>query len=169
MMSFATLNDLLRARGLDAHRIVAIRNTLHPDDVCESFRTIDDVVRAGALSMLDRMQDGPLIEHDTLVLSFVAPSDHRAKLTSFRRFLMRRQGVVPGDIVYDYEAAHLLHSFIARAVTPVFYDALDEDGLDDLIGQLVITWPGSPTQHIRDASDPMLEVVAAEAVLATPG
>jgi hypothetical protein len=117
--------------------------------------------------MLDRMQDGPLIEHDALVLSFVALSNHRAKLTSFRRFLMRRQGVVPGDIVYDYEAAHLLHSFIARATTPVFYDAIDEDGLDDLIGQLVIAWPESLTQHIRDAGDPMLEVVAAEAVLAT--
>ncbi len=167
MTSFTTLNDLLCARGLDARRIVAIRNALHPDDVCKSFRTIDDVVHAGALPMLDRMQDGPLIEHDTLVLSFVALPDGRAKLTGFRRFLMRRQGVVPGDIVYDYEAAHLLHSFIARATTPVFYDAIDEDGLDDLIGQLVIAWPESLTQHIRDAGDPMLEVVAAEAVLAT--
>jgi hypothetical protein len=74
---------------------------------------------------------------------------------------------VPGDIVYDYEAAHLLHSFIARAATPVFYDAIDEDGLDDLIGQLIVTWPEPITQHIRDAGDPMLEVVAAEAVLAT--
>jgi hypothetical protein len=167
MTSFATLNDLLRVRGHDARNIVAIRNTLHPDDACDSFRTIDDVVRAGALPMLDRMQDGPLIEHNTLVLSFVALSNHRAKLTGFRRFLMRRQGVVPGDIVYDYEAAHLLHSFIARATTPVFYDAIDEDGLDDLIGQLIVTWPERTTQHIRDAGDPMLEVVAAEAVLTT--
>ena len=167
MTSFTTLKDLLGARGFDPRAIVAIYNTLHPDDVCESFRTIDDVVRAGALPMLDRMQDGPLIEHDTLVLSFVALPDGRAKLTGFRRFLMRRQGVVPGDIVYDYEAAHLLHSFIARAATPVFYDAIDEEGLDDLIGQLVITWPEPVTKHIREASDPMLEVVAAEAVLAT--
>jgi hypothetical protein len=166
-MTSLTLNDLLRSRGLDPQRIVAVRNTLHADDICDSFRSIDDVARAGALPMLDRMQDGPLIEHDALVLSFVALSNHRAKLTSFRRFLMRRQGVVPGDIVYDYEAAHLLHSFIARATTPVFYDAIDEDGLDDLIGQLVIAWPESLTQHIRDAGDPMLEVVAAEAVLAT--
>ena len=124
--------------------------------------------KAVGLPMLDRMQDGPLIEHDTLVLSFVALPDHRAKLTGFRRFLMRRQGVVPGDIVYDYEAAHLLHSFIARAATPVFYDALDEDGLNDLIDKLVIAWPKTSTHHIRDASDPMLEIVAAEAVLATP-
>ena len=167
-MTPLTLNDLLRTRGLAARNIVAIRNTLHPDDACDSFRTIDDVARAGALPMLDRMQDGPLIEHDTLVLSFVALPDHRAKLTGFRRFLMRRQGVVPGDIVYDYEAAHLLHSFIARAATPVFYDALDEDGLNDLIDKLVVAWPETSTHHIRDASDPMLEIVAAEAVLATP-
>lgn len=166
-MTSPALKDLLRARGLDARNIVAIRNALHPDDTCESFRSIDDVVHAGALPMLDRMQDGPLIEHETLVLSFVAMPDHRAKLTGFRRFLMRRQGVVPGDIVYDYEAAHLLHSFIARAATPVFYDAIDEEGLSDLIGQLVISWPEPMTQHIRDASDPMLEVVAAEAILAT--
>ena len=166
-MTSLTLKDLLRARGFDARTIVAVRNALHPDDTCESFRTIDDVVRAGALPMLDRMQDGPLIEHDALVLSFVALPDDRAKLMGFRRFLMRRQGVVPGDIVYDYEAAHLLHSFIARAATPVFYDAIDEEGLDDLIGRLVITWPEPVTQHIRDASDPMLEIVAAEAVLAT--
>jgi hypothetical protein len=169
MTSFATLNHLLRSRGMDARRIVAIRNTLHPDDICESFRTIDDVVNAGALPMLDRMQDGPLIEPDTLALSFVALPNGRAKLTSFRRFLMRRQGVVPGDIVYDYEAAHLLHSFIARAATPVFYDAIDEVGLDDLIGSLVIAWPEPITQHIRDAGDPMLEVIAAETVLATSG
>ena len=64
MTSFATLNDLLRARGFDARTMVAIRNALHPDDICESFRTIDDVARAGALPMLDCMQDGPLIEHD---------------------------------------------------------------------------------------------------------
>lgn len=166
-MTLYALKDLLCARGLAAHRIVAIRNTLHHEDICDSFRTIDDVERAGALPMLDRMQDGPLIEHDTPVLSFVALPGRRAKLTGFRRFLMRRQGVVPGDIVYDYEAAHLLHSFIARAATPLFYDAIDEDGLDDLIDKLVVVWPEPITQHIRDACDPMLEVVAAEAVLAT--
>ena len=71
-------------------------------------------------------------------------------------------------IVYDYEAAHLLHSFIARATEPVFYDAIDEDGLDDLIGQLVIAWPEPFTPHIRAANDPMLKVVAAEADLAIP-
>ena len=48
MMSL-TLNDLLRSRGHDARNIVAIRNTLHPDDACDSFRTVDDVARAGAL------------------------------------------------------------------------------------------------------------------------
>jgi hypothetical protein len=166
-MTMTSLSDVLHARGRDAHGITAIRNTLHPEDACDAFRTIDDVARAGALPMLDRMQDGPLIEHDTLILSFMALPGGRAKLTGFRRFMMRRQGVVPGDIVYDYEAAHLLHSFIARATEPVFYDAIDEDGLDDLIGQLVIEWPEPFTPHIRAACDPMLKVIAAEAVLTT--
>ncbi|WP_204307090.1 hypothetical protein, partial [Klebsiella aerogenes] len=70
--------------------------------------------------MLDRMQDGPRIAHEALVLSFAACEDGRARLTGFRRFLMRREGIVPSDIVYDYDAAHLLHAFIARASAPVF-------------------------------------------------
>jgi hypothetical protein len=155
-----TLVDLLAARGLDATNIVAIRNTLHADDVSNDFRTLADVIDANALPMLDRMQDGPRIAHDALVLSFAALDDGRATLTGFRRFLMRRAGIVPTDIVYDYDAAHLLHAFIARAATPVFYDAFDEDGLDDLIGQLVVQWPQPLEHNIVDASDP--ELVVAE-------
>ena len=67
-----TLADLLTARGFDAAEIVAIRNTLHVDDVSNDFRTLADVIDANALPMLDRMQDGPRIAHDTLVLSFAA-------------------------------------------------------------------------------------------------
>ena len=48
----------------------------------------------------------------------------------------------------------------------MFYDAIDDDELDDLIGKLVIAWPEPLAQHIRDAGDPMLEVVAAEAYFA---
>src|SRR5690349_10103830 len=118
-----TLAKLLAVRGLDAENVVAIRNTLHPDDVSNDFRTLDDVIAANALPMLDRMQDGPRIAHGALVLSFAALDDRHARLTGFRRFLMRREGIVPTDIVYDYDAAHLLHAFIARAQTPVFYDA----------------------------------------------
>lgn len=156
-----TLADLLAARGLDAANIVAIRNTLHPDDISNDFRTLADVIDANALPMLDRMQDGPRIAHNSLVLSFAALDNGCAKLTGFRRFLMRREGIVPTDIVYDYDAAHLLHAFIARAHAPVFYDAFDEDGLDDLIGELVVQWPLPLEQDIVDARDTALKVCAA--------
>src|SRR3954470_5866627 len=97
-----SLGGLLVARGLKAAGMIAIRNTLHADDVCADFRSIDDVIGAGALSMYDRMQDGPRIAHAASVLSFAALPDGRAKLTGFRRFALRRQGNVPGDIVYHY-------------------------------------------------------------------
>lgn len=153
-----TLADLLAARELDAANIVAVRNTLHAEDVSGDFRDLNDVIAANALPMLDRMQDGPRIAHDTLVLSFAARDDGCARLTGFRRFLMRREGIVPTDIVYDYDAAHLLHAFIARAATPVFYDAFDQDGLEDLIGTLVLQWPQPLEQHIVDANDAGLVV-----------
>lgn len=157
--SAQTLANLLGARGLDAANMVAIRNTLHIDDMSSDFRTLADVIDANALPMLDRMQDGPRIPHDALVLSFAALDDGRARLTGFRRFLMRREGIVPTDIVYDYDAAHLLHAFIARAHTPVFYDAFDKDGLGDLIGELVVQWPQPLERNIVEASDARLVVV----------
>ncbi len=155
-----SLGELLGARGLQPAGMVAIRNCLHPDDASADFRSIDDVVNANALPMYDRMQDGPRIDHDASVLSFVALPGGRAKLTGFRKFMLRRQGNVPGDIVYDYDAAHLLHSFIARAAAPCFYDATDETGLDDLIGHLVLQWPEPLTRNILGASDPGLAIVA---------
>ncbi|MGL4261022.1 MAG: hypothetical protein ACRCV5_15935 [Afipia sp.] len=155
-----TLAELLAARGLDAANIVAIRNTLHADDISNDFRTLADVIDANALPMLDRMQDGPRIPHGALVLSFAACEDGRAQLTGFRRFLMRREGIVPTDIVYDYDAAHLLHAFIARASTPVFYDAFDEPGLDDLISTLTVQWPQPLERDICIANDPGLMIVA---------
>lgn len=155
-----TLADLLAERGFDAADIVAIRNTLHPDDVSNDFRTLADVIGANALPMLDRMQDGPRIVHNTLVLSFAALDNGHARLTGFRRFLMRREGIVPTDIVYNYDAAHLLHAFIARAQTPVFYDAFDEDGLDDLIGKLVVQWPLPLDRDIVKTDDTGLTVAA---------
>ena len=154
-----TLADILTARGLDPANIVAIRNTLHPDDISSDFRSLADVISANALPMLDRMQDGPRITHGALVLSFAALDDGRARLTGFRRFLMRREGIVPTDIVYDYDAAHLLHAFIARAQTPVFYDAFDEDGLDDVVGQLVVQWPLPLERDIVTANDAGLVIV----------
>jgi hypothetical protein len=148
-----TLGDLLRARGIDPAGMVAIRNTLHPDDNSQDFRDINDVRRAGALPMYDRMQDGPRIGDGADVLSFIATEHGGARLIAFRRFSLRATGNVPGDIVYDYNGAHLLHSFIARAVTPTFYDAHELDALDDLIGNLSVQWPEPMSDDIRSAND----------------
>ncbi|MEW6639231.1 MAG: hypothetical protein AB1586_01910 [Pseudomonadota bacterium] len=153
-----TLADLLRNRGLDPAAVTAICNDLHPEHACDDFRTIADLDRAGVLHMYDRMQDGPRIAHDRCVLSFMALPDGKARLTAHRRFAMRRPGIAPGDIVYDYDAAHLLHSFIAHATAPVFYDVRDESGLEDLIGALVVQWPAPLTQDIRDADDAGIRV-----------
>lgn len=155
-----TLADVLRAGGFDATGIVAIRNALHPDDVSEDFRDTEAILRAGVLGMYDRMQDGPVIADGSRVLSFVAMDDARAKLTAFRVFKLRAGGNVPGDIVYDYDAAHLLHAFIARAAKPTFYDAVDIDGFDDLIGRLVVRWPEPMAKNIICANDAALAIVS---------
>lgn len=157
-----TLADLLRARGLAPETLVAIRNDLPAGSVCDDFRNIADVERAGVLQMLDRMQDGPRIPHGARVLSFMALPNGQAKLTAFRTFLMRRPGIAPGDIVYDYDAAHLLHSFISGATAPVFYDASDQEGLEDLIGRLVVRWPEPVAQDLRGADDVGIGVVGAQ-------
>lgn len=154
-----TLGELLRARGLASTHTVAVRNTLHPDDASSDFRTIEDVQRAAALATYDRMQDGPRFGDNAEVLSFIATEDGEAKLTAFRRFTRRERGNVPGDIVYDYDAAPLLHAFIARAAHPTFYDTRDLDALDDLVGKLVVRWPEPLQENIRAANDESLLVV----------
>jgi len=146
-----TLGEWLAGRGLDPCLIVATYNDLDPLDACDNFRDIADVVAANVHQLLDRMQDGPRIADGAVVLSFVAMGDRKARLTSFRRFRMRAPGMVPGDIVYDYDAAHLLHAFIARSDRPHFYDVSDEDGMDDAIGHLTVDWPGDNTSAIVTA------------------
>lgn len=155
-----TLGQLLHARHLPTAGAVAIRNTLHPDDASDDFRDIDDIARINALGMYDRMQDGQRVADGTSVLSFAAMAGGRARLTGFRTFLMRAPGNVPGDIVYDYDAAHLLHSFIARAQAPIFYDAIARSGLDDLIGKLVVQWREPLADHICPATDSGLVAIA---------
>ena len=154
-----SLGALLRRRGLLPDDLIAIGNSLHPEDMSADFRDIDDVIGANALPMYDRMQDGPRLGHAASVLSFAALPFGQARLTGFRKFMLRRQGNEPGDIVYDYDAAHLLHSFIARAAAPCFYDATDQSGLDDLIGDLVLQWPQPLTRNILRATDAGLRVV----------
>ena len=148
-----TLGELLQARGLLTPDTIAIRNTLHPEDVSDDFPDTKAIVDAGVIGMYDRMQDSAVIADGSRVLSFVALDNGRARLTAFRAFRLRAGGNVPGDIVYDYDAAHLLHAFIARAATPMFYDAFEIDGLDDLIGALIVQWPEPLTMNLREASE----------------
>lgn len=152
-MSLPTLAAALRSRGIAPEGILAIRNALSPALVGGDFSEIADLERAGVLHLYDRMQDGPRLPHGARVLSFVALPAGQARLTAFRRFLMRRPGIVPGDIVYDHDAAHLLHGFIAHAQEPVFYDVEDEDGVGDLIGTLTVQWPEPLTNDILPADD----------------
>lgn len=154
-----TLGELLRIRNLLTPTTIAIRNALHPDDVSEDFRDTEAIVSAGVIGMYDRMQDGAVIADGSAVLSFVALDGGRARFTAFRTFKLRAGGNVPGDIVYDYDAAHLLHAFIARAAQPMFYDAVDVDGLDDLIEHLVVQWPQPLAMNVRNADDEGLVIL----------
>ena len=155
-----TLGELLQARGLLTPNTIAIRNTLHPEDVSDDFPDTKAIVDAGVIGMYDRMQDSAVIADGSRVLSFVALDNGRAKLTAFRTFRLRAGGNVPGDIVYDYDAAHLLHAFIARAATPMFYDAIEIDGLDDLIGTMTVQWPEPLAMNVRIADDAGLVMIA---------
>ena len=155
-----TLGELLQARGLLTPNTIAIRNTLHPEDVSDDFPDTKAIVDAGVIGMYDRMQDSAVIADGSRVLSFVALDNGRAKLTAFRTFKLRAGGNVPGDIVYDYDAAHLLHAFIARAATPMFYDAIEIDGLDDLIGTMTVQWPEPLAMNVRIADDAGLVVIS---------
>lgn len=153
------LTALLSRRGIAPQSVTAIRNALAPALVCDDFAQIADLERAGILHLYDRMQDGPRIAHGARVMSFIALPGGQARLTSFRHFLMRRPGIVPGDLVYDHDAAHLLHSFIGQAREPVFYDVEDDDSLADLIGALTVQWPEPLTQDILPAADGRIAVL----------
>lgn len=159
MMNGGNLAALLRRRGIAPQSVTAIRNALAPALVCDDFVEIADLERTGILHLYDRMQDGARIAHGARVMSFVALPTGQARLTGFRRFLMRRPGIVPADIVYDHDAAHLLHGFIGHAREPVFYDVEDDDGLADLIGSLTVQWPKPLTQDILPAADGRMAVL----------
>jgi hypothetical protein len=153
-----SLANLLRGRGLLESGIRAIRHTLHADDRSEDFPSLGHVVSQNLLPVYERMQDGRRLGHNNPILSFVAEPGGYARLVGFRRVFARRRGIVPGDIVYDYEAAPLLHSFISRARCPVFYDTIDLDGLADLFGRLVIRWPAPLVRKVLRVDEPGLAV-----------
>ena len=130
-----------------------MRASLNPADRGDGFNSTADLVSTGTIDLYARMQDGQRFGPQADVLVFAAEAGGMARLRSFRTYRARRRGIAPGDIVYDYDAAHLLHSFISRARHPTFYDAFDRDELADLTGQLVVHWPAPMMRNIRKALD----------------
>lgn len=155
-----TVADVLRERGLLEPGARAIRHSLHAEDRSDDFPSLDAVLRQNLLGVYERMQDGRRLGHDNALLSFVAEPGGRARLVGYRRVFARRRGICPGDIVYDAEAAPLLHSFISRARAPTFYDAVEMAGLNDLFGRLVVDWPAPLVRNVRGAAEPGLAVAA---------
>jgi len=154
-----TLGALLAARGLTkGEPLFALRTTLDPRDVSDDHRTTADLLATGHERAYARMQEGLRLGSGRAILCFVGEAGGRARFTGFRRFMARRPGVAPGDIVYDYDIADLLHQFIARSRRPVFYDALDLTGLDDLTGRLVVSWPKPAMVRLRPADHPGLRI-----------
>ncbi|MCC0005673.1 MAG: hypothetical protein H6872_11185 [Methylobacteriaceae bacterium] len=108
--------------------------------------SLEFLAKTGHDLVYERMQNGRVFGAEAQVLSFRGEAGGRARLSGFRRLVARRPGIAPGDIVYDYDVAHLLHDFISRAKHPTFYDAFPLRGLDDLVGRLVVQWP-KPYMH----------------------
>ncbi len=146
------LGDLVAARAVDVSGpVFALRTTLDPRDVTDDHRTTADLLRLGHERAYSRMQEGIRLGSGREILCFAGLPQGRAVFTGFRRFFARRPGVVPGDIVYDYDVSDLFHQFVARSRRPVFYDAIDLPGFDDLLGRLVVQWPRPAMIGLRPA------------------
>jgi hypothetical protein len=154
-----SLAALLAERQLVSPRMRAVRHTLDRRDRTSDLQTIGDIVKAGQLLVYGRMQEGRKLGHDNALLSFVGEPEGRARLVGFAQVFARRRGVAPGDIIYDYDAAPLLHNFISRSRVPTFYDFFDLPGLEDLVGRLVVQWPRPHAVNVRKALDPGLVVI----------
>ena len=156
-----TLAALLAPRALaPGEHLFALRTTLDPRDRTDDHRSSADLLATGHERAYARMQEGLGLGSGRAILCFVGEPGGTARFTGFRRFFARRPGIVPGDIVYDYDVADLFHQFAARAHRPVFYDALDLAGLDDLVGRLVVAWPRPAMIKMRPADHPDLTVIA---------
>lgn len=156
------LSRLIAARALlPGETLFALRTTLDPRDVTDDHRVTADLLATGHERAYARMQEGIALGSGRAILCFVGEPGSRARFTGLRRFFARRPGVVPGDIVYDYDVADLFHQFVARSRRPVFYDAIDLPGLDDCVGRLVVDWPRPAMVRLRPADHPGL-IVAAE-------
>lgn len=152
-----TLGEQLADHGMAAAGVLAIRISLHAQDRTDDIRSLQDLPLASAIAY-GRMQNGRRFGDEVPALLFLAEAGLRARLAGYVLLKARRRGLAPGDIVYDPDLAPLLHNFIARCRHPMFYDALDLDGLEKLIGQLVIRWPSPALRNRRSADDPSIMV-----------
>ncbi|MFT4096250.1 MAG: hypothetical protein QM651_03955 [Rhodoblastus sp.] len=153
------LASLLTERGLDPAAILAHRNTLDPRDISADAPSLEALAASGHDLVYERMQNGRVFGAEADVLSFRGEAGGRARLAGFRRLVARRPGVAPGDIVYDYDVAHLLHDFISRAKHPTFYDAFALQHVADLVGRLVVQWPKPYMRQRLSADDAGLVVI----------
>lgn len=153
------LGDLLARRHLlDGETPWALRLTLDRRDRGADHPSMAALVANGHDRAYSRMQEGLRLGSGRAVLVFAAEAGGRARFRGFRRYLARRPGIAPGDLVYDYDVADLFHAFIARSRRPVFYDALDLPGLDDLVDRLTVAWPPPAMVALRPAVHPGLIV-----------
>lgn len=157
------LADLLATRAAEkAEHLFALRTTLDPRDTTDDHRTTTDLIRLGHERAYARMHEGLRLGSGREILCFAGLPGGRAVFQGFRRFFARRPGIVPGDIVYDYDVSDLFHQFVARSRRPVFYDAIDLPGFEDLVGRLVVRWPRPAMIRLRPATHPALVVTAPE-------
>ena len=151
------LAAFLAARGLgDAEPLWALRLTLDPRDRCPEHPSLAALVAQGHDRAYSRMSEGLRLGSGRAILVFAAEPGGRSRFRGFRRYLPRRPGIAPGDIVYDYDVHDLFHAFVARSRRPVFYDALDLPGLDDQTDRLVVDWPRPAMLALRPADHPGL-------------
>ena len=153
------LATLLAGRGLDPAGLIAHRNTLDPRDRGPDAPSLAALAKTGHDLVYERMQNGLQFGPEAQVLSFRGEPGGLARLAGFRRLVARRPGIAPGDIVYDYDVAHLLHDFISRAKRPTFYDAFPIGGVDDLVGRLTVKWPQPLMRKRLRADDARLVIV----------
>ncbi len=163
-----TLQDVLQARGIETHGMLALRVALHPADATNVFQTTADVMKAGQLSNYMRMQEGRRLGPDNLVLCFAEEPFGTARLFDVRRFRARRPGIAPGDLVYDPDLVDLLQNFIGRTKRPTFYDVFEPDArlekayasIAGFFNSLVVHWPAPVARIVRKVGHGGLRVVA---------
>ena len=153
-----TLADRMHAAGIDPTTVLAHRITLHRDDGDGSYRTTEDLARAGHALTYQRIQDGAVFGPEALVAGFVAQDNGTALFADLRRLVARRPGIAPGDIIYDPDIAHVLHNFISRATAPTFYDAF-EDARANRFAGIILRWPDDAAD-LLPATDVRLMLIA---------